>query len=265
MWSSTSGSIICNGVLIIFRLLLHANKNMQIFTIQLVSLFALLSFASGFSSSPLLQCNQVNELFTQGIETGRPHRANVSLQVSAQMFGFDDSSFDDSNNSIGSMDREIVAFIRMGDDATRREAFQAFAVSGMQRELERSGAKAKDLVFVKEVTDALNRLGQVAQNDAWMQYFESGFEVPEKENGLWMFVDMLIQFKMLVHKKDKALSSLTTSMMEQKQKKKPKCGECQICSCSKKVHPSAPVSSLRDEDVDGWSVSDTPDSDITFA
>ncbi len=203
--------------------------------IFITSLSALLARSSGFSSF-MLQRSRHDEFLTTVMETGGARREDVSFPAEVEAPGSDDRHPD--------MDGRILPFLRMSDDATRREAFREFVVDGMRDETNRSfddastaARGARDLAFVEDVAAALDRLGTVAQRDAWMRYFEAGFEAPERENALWTLVDMLIQFKMLVHSEDnEGLSS--TDMSDSTCAKSVKCRGCRCASSQ--VWKSAP-------------------------
>ena len=132
------------------------------------------------------------------------------------------------------IDRDILAFCRMGDDDERRESFKSFISSQIKQELKSfSGLQIRDLPFVRDVDESLARLGQAVQDEAWENYVVAGFndqsdvyESSEAYYELWTLVDMLIQFKVQIKSLDKNSKIATLT-------KKKKCGQCAVCSCKK--------------------------------
>lgn len=107
--------------------------------------------------------------------------------------------------NVATVDDALLSFADMEDDSARRGSFEAYLKTKI---LEQDSAhdrqsmtieRISDMSFVKNVNDSLVRLGQVAQEEAWEKHVVGGFAAISSQNTrLWRFVDLLIQFKVLV-------------------------------------------------------------------
>lgn len=126
-------------------------------------------------------------------------------------------------SSIVSIEDELQSLAGIYDESERRQNFESFIVEKLQEEqLHWPNIRISKLPFAQDVNDTLIRLGQSVQDAAWEKHVVSGFvETPDpQKNVLWNFVDMLIQFKMLV-KRTEVKRGVVRS----------KCGGCKNCKC----------------------------------
>jgi len=150
--------------------------------------------------------------------TSRASRISSSLASSNAINLCDDMDY------VQTLEAKLIHFSKIDDDDVRRNDFEAFVTDRLQEELVFTNAaakstmqrlKLKSLDFVKAMDKTILKLGQSAQDQGWESHVTSGFQpVPKGGNDIWPYVDMLIQFKLLIsnmermsHKKTAAPAS----------------------------------------------------------
>ena len=64
---------------------------------------------------------------------------------------------------------------------------------------------------MKAMDKSILKLGQSAQDQGWESHVTSGFQpVPKGGNDIWPYVDMLIQFKLLISNMERMSNKKTT-------------------------------------------------------
>ena len=114
----------------------------------------------------------------------------------------------DDIDYVRSLEAELIHFSKIDDDDVRRNDFEAFVTGRLQEELALTNAAAKSTVaklklksldFVKAMDKSILKLGQSAQDQGWESHVTAGFQpVSKGGNDIWPYVDMLIQFKLLI-------------------------------------------------------------------
>lgn len=150
-------------------------------------------------------------------------RAPSSLGVSNTL------SLCDDINYVRTLEDKLIHFSQIDDDDIRRNDFEAFVTGRLQEELAFTNAAAKSTVekiklksldFVKAMDKSILKLGQSAQDQGWEGHVKSGFQpVPKGGNDIWPYVDMLIQFKLLI------------SNMERMSNRAPVSNGCKCAGC----------------------------------
>mmetsp|Transcript_28037 Transcript_28037/g.76126 ORF Transcript_28037/g.76126 Transcript_28037/m.76126 type:complete len:218 (-) Transcript_28037:73-726(-) len=126
------------------------------------------------------------------------------------------------------LEDQLVYFSTIDNDDTRRNDFEAFVTGRLREEIVATQSKSqsqstverlrlKSLDFVKEMDVTILKLGQAAQDRAWDGHVTSGF--PRKggnKNDIWPYVDMLIQFKLLISNMERASRKEETAAPERK-------------------------------------------------
>eukprot|EP00527_Entomoneis_sp_CCMP2396_P004858 CAMPEP_0198141738 /NCGR_PEP_ID=MMETSP1443-20131203/4686_1 /TAXON_ID=186043 /ORGANISM="Entomoneis sp., Strain CCMP2396" /LENGTH=185 /DNA_ID=CAMNT_0043804565 /DNA_START=94 /DNA_END=648 /DNA_ORIENTATION=+ len=129
-------------------------------------------------------------------------RPQSSLGVSNALNLCDDLDY------VRSLEDKLIHFSKIDDDDIRRNDFEAFVTGRLQEELAFTNAAAKSTVerlklksldFVQAMDKSILKLGQSAQDQGWEIHVTSGFQpAPKGGNDIWPYVDMLIQFKLLL-------------------------------------------------------------------
>ena len=117
----------------------------------------------------------------------------------------------DDADSIRNLEDQLVYFSKIVDDDTRRSDFETFVTNRLQEEISMAPVhtdsttahriKLKSLEFVQAMDRSILKLGQLAQDQGWESHVTSGFQPAQKgDNDIWPYVDMLIQFKLVLSK-----------------------------------------------------------------
>jgi len=131
------------------------------------------------------------------------------LQVISNPFPPSASSFDTGDNDddyVRNLEEKLIHLSKIVDDDVRRTDFEAWVTYRLQQELaitkstvEHVRLKLKSLDFVKAMDRSILKLGQSAQDHGWESHVTSGFQpVQAGSNDIWPYIDMLIQFKLLL-------------------------------------------------------------------
>lgn len=140
-------------------------------------------------------------------------RPQSSLAVSNALNICDDLDY------VRSLEDKLIHFSKIDDDDIRRNDFEAFVTGRLQEELAFTNAAAKSTVerlklksldFVQAMDKSILKLGQSAQDQGWESHVTSGFQpVPKGGNDIWPYVDMLIQFKLLISNMERMANKRT--------------------------------------------------------
>ena len=144
-----------------------------------------------------------------------PRAQSSSLGVSNTLSLCDDIDY------VRSLEDKLIHFSKIDDDDVRRNDFEAFVTGRLQEEIAFTNAAAKSTVerlrlksldFVKAMDKSILKLGQSAQDQGWEGHVKSGFQpVPKGGNDIWPYVDMLIQFKLLISNMERMSNRDTVS------------------------------------------------------
>ena len=123
------------------------------------------------------------------------------LRVSSTFGMYDD-------DYVRNLEDKLIHFSTISDDDVRRNDFEAFVINRLQMEIAITNAatttcgatlsstverlKLKSLNFVQAMDRSILKLGQSAQYQGLESHVTSG------GNDIWPYVDMLIQFKLLI-------------------------------------------------------------------
>ena len=120
------------------------------------------------------------------------------------------------------LEDKLIYFSKIDDDDTRRNDFEAFVIDRLQEELEFTNKAAKftieklklqSLDFVKTMDKSILKLGQLAQDQGWESHVTSGFQpVSKGGSDIWPYVDMLIQFKLLISNMERMANKRNDTM-----------------------------------------------------
>ena len=161
-------------------------------------------------------------------------RTQSSLGVNNALNLYDDIDY------VRSLEDQLIQFSKIDDDDIRRNDFEAFVTGRLQEELEDAKStvqrlKLKSLDFVKAMDQSILKLGQSAQNQGWERHVTSGFEpVPKGGNDIWPYVDMLIQFKLLISNMEQMSNKRTRAQPVGNGCKCPECPGLVSCKDGKK-------------------------------
>jgi hypothetical protein len=150
-------------------------------------------------------------------------RTQSSLGVSNALNLCDDVDY------VRSLEDKLIHFSKIDDDDIRRNDFEAFVTGRLQEELEDAKStvqrlKLKSLDFVKAMDKSILKLGQSAQDQGWESHVTAGFQpVPKGGNDIWPYVDMLIQFKLLISNMER--------MSNRRTRAKPAGNGCKCAGC----------------------------------
>jgi len=164
---------------------------------------------------------------TSSSSTSRPQS---SLSVSNVLSLCDDVDY------VRRLEDKLIHFSKIDDDDVRRNDFEAFVTGRLQEELAFTNAAAKSTVerlklksldFVKAMDKSILKLGQSAQDQGWESHVTSGFQpVPKGGNDIWPYVDMLIQFKLLISNMERMSHKRTPAHAPTPASNACKCPEC---------------------------------------
>ena len=126
-----------------------------------------------------------------------------SLRVSNTLTLYDDADY------VRNLEDKLVYFSKIVDDDVRRNDFETFVTDRLREEISMTPVhtvsttvqriKLKSLDFVQAMDKSILKLGQSAQDQGWESHVTSGFQPVQKgDNDIWPYVDMLIQFKLLI-------------------------------------------------------------------
>ena len=142
-------------------------------------------------------------------------RSRSSLSVSKALCLSDDIDY------VRSLEDKLIHFSKIEECDVRRNDFEIFVTGRLQEELAftNSAAKStadrlklKNLDFVKAMDKSILKLSQSAQAQGWESHVISGFQpVPKGGNDIWPYVDMLIQFRLLVSNMERMLYRRTST------------------------------------------------------
>lgn len=175
-------------------------------------------------------------------------RPKSSLSVSNALDIYDDVDY------VQSLEDKLIHFANIDDDNVRRNDFEVFVTGRLQEELAfltNQAAKStverlklKSLSFVQAMDKSILKLGQSAQNQGWENHVTSGFpqqqqqQQPKGNNDIWPYVDMLIQFKLLISNMER-MSNKKASEKTIARNDTGGCNKCAQCpgfgSCNKKT------------------------------
>ena len=172
----------------------------QVFLLSSVSMCAVDAFAPTMtpSSGPSASLSRT---------TSNDNESSSSrLRVSNTFSPSDDVDY------VRNLEDKLIHFSKILDDDVRRNDFEAFVTNKLQEEIAITNAattaalsstverlKLKSLNFVQAMDKSILKLGQSAQDQGWDSHVTSGFQpVPKGGNSIWPYVDMLIQFKLLI-------------------------------------------------------------------
>ena len=138
--------------------------------------------------------------------TSNDESSSSRLRVSNTFSPSDDVDY------VRNLEDKLIHFSKILDDDVRRNDFEAFVTNKLQEEIAITNAattaalsstverlKLKSLNFVQAMDKSILKLGQSAQDQGWDSHVTSGFQpVPKGGNSIWPYVDMLIQFKLLI-------------------------------------------------------------------
>jgi hypothetical protein len=136
-------------------------------------------------------------------------RSSSRLRVSNAFSLYDDVDY------VRNLEDKLIHFSKISDDDVRRNDFEAFVTNKLQEEIAITNAattcsaalsstverlKLKSLNFVQAMDKSILKLGQSAQDQGWESHVTSGFQPVQQAGGndIWPYVDMLIQFKLLI-------------------------------------------------------------------
>ncbi|VEU37748.1 unnamed protein product [Pseudo-nitzschia multistriata] len=159
-----------------------------------------------------------------------PAKSSAQRAVSSSLAVSNSINLCDDRDYVQILEDKLIHFSKIDDDDVRRNDFEAFVTGRLQEELAFTNAAAKSTVerlklksldFVKAMDKTILKLGQSAQDQGWESHVTSGFQpVPKGGNDIWPYVDMLIQFKLLI------------SNMERMSHKKPIAAKSNGCKCT---------------------------------
>jgi len=145
---------------------------------------------------------------SSGPSLSRPSydESSSRLRVSNTFSLYDDVDY------VRNLEDELIHFSKISDDDMRRNDFEAFVTNKLQEEIAITNAattalsstverlKLKSLNFVQAMDKSILKLGQSAQDQGWESHVTSGFQPVQQAGGndIWPYVDMLIQFKLLI-------------------------------------------------------------------
>ena len=138
--------------------------------------------------------------------TSNDNESSSRLRVSNTFSPSDDVDY------VRNLEDKLIHFSKILDDDVRRNDFEAFVTNKLQEEIAITNAattaalsstverlKLKSLNFVQAMDKSILKLGQSAQDQGWDSHVTSGFQpVQPESNSIWPYVDMLIQFKLLI-------------------------------------------------------------------
>jgi hypothetical protein len=138
--------------------------------------------------------------------TSNDESSSSRLRVSNTFSPSDDVDY------VRNLEDKLIHFSKILDDDVRRNDFEAFVTNKLQEEIAITNAattaalsstverlKLKSLNFVQAMDKSILKLGQSAQDQGWDNHVTSGFQpVQPESNSIWPYVDMLIQFKLLI-------------------------------------------------------------------
>jgi len=118
------------------------------------------------------------------------------------------ASYDDTGGGeddyVRKLEEKLIHLSKIVDDDVRRTDFEAWVTYRLQQELAITKStverlKLKSLDFVQAMDRSILKLGQSAQDHGWDNHVTSGFQpVQAGSNDIWPYIDMLIQFKLLI-------------------------------------------------------------------
>ena len=171
----------------------------QVFLLSSVSMCAVDAFAPTMtpSSGPSASLSRT---------TSNDESSSSRLRVSNTFSPSDDVDY------VRNLEDKLIHFSKILDDDVRRNDFEAFVTNKLQEEIAITNAattaalsstverlKLKSLNFVQAMDKSILKLGQSAQDQGWDSHVTSGFQpVQPESNSIWPYVDMLIQFKLLI-------------------------------------------------------------------
>jgi len=151
-----------------------------------------------------------------------------------------DTGGDNDDDYVRNLEEKLIHLSKIVDDDVRRTDFEAWVTYRLQQELaitkstvEHVRLKLKSLDFVKAMDRSILKLGQSAQDHGWESHVTSGFQpVQAGSNDIWPYIDMLIQFKLLLSTMERTakrksnsitndITTAATSTTEEEKKKLP--------------------------------------------
>lgn len=142
-------------------------------------------------------------------KTTATHLNTISSTILASADFFEESDY------VKKVENHLIELSQIHDDDTRRTNFEQFVTHRLQEELlvltSSSGSSTatatartptdhhllRGLDFVKAMDTSILKLGLSAQEQGWNKHVTSGFQ-QDDTNNIWPYVDMLIQFKILL-------------------------------------------------------------------
>lgn len=143
--------------------------------------------------------------------------------ISSTMLASD--AFFQESDYVKRVEDQLIRFSQITDDELRRNDFEQFVTTRLKAELEMNKELVTGLIgttttamtplrgldFVKAMDTSILKLGQSAQDRGWDKHVTSGFQ-PVEKNDIWPYVDMLIQFKVLLSNMERTAKRRTKHM-----------------------------------------------------
>ena len=185
---------------------------------------------------------------TKEISSTRLNTISSTILASADFF--------EESDYVKKVEHRLIELSQIHDDDTRRTTFEQFVTHRLQEELlVRSSTrfgdsasittnqlKLRSLNFVKAMDASILKLGLSAQEQGWNKHVTSGFQ-QQDTNTIWPYVDMLIQFKILlsnIERTNATQQRLSSSSLQTKKS-----------IASPGQHPTTPIESYIDDIVGG--------------
>lgn len=151
-------------------------------------------------------------------------------------------------SSMVNLDNELLSIAAMNDETERKQNFESFVLFKLSSEKQLwPHLKINNLPFVQEVNDSFDKLARSIQDKGDVSGSDEALSLQEQFK--WNFVDMLIQFKLLVKRSEGGYNAENLSS-----NKAGSCGLCNLCSGTSSCKSDNEIASVKTSNAIEWNL-----------